>query len=94
MVFIRPDLLQHNRPMKMLLFLYLKCNLKRLVDYPNLWDYTHDLYQQPGVAETINMHHIKQHYYGSYTTVNPTDIVPSGSEIDLYKSHNRHTYSE
>ena len=73
---------------------HFKCNLKRLVDYPNLWDYTRDLYQQPGVAETINMHHIKQHYYCSHTTVNPTGIVPLGPEVDLYQSHNRHSYSE
>ena len=73
---------------------HFKCNLKRLVDYPNLWGYTRDLYQQPGVDETVNMHHIKQHYYGSHTTVNPTSIVPLGPEIDLYKSHNRHSYSE
>ncbi len=70
---------------------HFKCNLKRLVDYPNLWGYTRDLYQQPGVDETVNMHHIKQHYYGSHTTVNPTGIVPLGPEIDLYKSHNRHS---
>jgi putative glutathione S-transferase len=73
---------------------HFKCNLKRLVDYPNLWSYTRDLYQQPGVAETINMHHIKQHYYGSHTTVNPTGIVPLGPEVDLYQSHNRYSYSE
>ncbi len=71
---------------------HFKCNLKRLVEYSNLWDYIRDLYQQPGVAETINMYHIKQHYYGSHTTVNPTGIVPLGPEIDLYKSHNRHSY--
>jgi len=73
---------------------HFKCNLKCLVDYPNLWGYTRDLYQQSGVAETINMHHIKQHYYGSHTTVNPIGIVPLGPNIDLYKSHNRHSYFE
>jgi len=70
---------------------HFKCNLKRLVEYSNLWDYTRDLYQLPEVAETINMYHIKQHYYGSHTTVNPTSIVPLGPEIDFYKSHNRHS---
>ena len=70
---------------------HFKCNLKRLVNYPNLWSYTRDLYQQSGVAETINMHHIKQHYYGSHTTVNPAGIVPLGPEIDFYKPHNRHS---
>lgn len=71
---------------------HFKCNLKRLVDYPNLWAFTRDLYQQPGIADTINMHHIKQHYYGSHTTVNPTGIVPLGPEIDFYEPHNRDTY--
>ena len=69
---------------------HFKCNLKRLVDYPNLWAYTRDLYQQPGVAETVNMHHIKQHYFGSHTVVNPTGIVPLGPDIDYYESHHRH----
>ena len=68
---------------------HFKCNLKRLLDYPNLWAYTRDLYQQVGIAETINMHHIKQHYYGSHTTVNPTGIVPMGPEIDYLEPHNR-----
>ncbi|MFB3100660.1 MAG: glutathione S-transferase family protein [Gammaproteobacteria bacterium] len=68
---------------------HFKCNLKRLLDYPNLWAYTRDLYQQAGIAETINMHHIKQHYYGSHTTVNPTGIVPMGPEIDYLEPHNR-----
>jgi glutathionyl-hydroquinone reductase len=69
---------------------HFKCNLKRLIDYPNLWAYTRDLYQQPGIAETINMHHIKQHYYGSHTTVNPTGIVPLGPDIDYYESQERY----
>jgi len=68
---------------------HFKCNLKRLLDYPNLWAYTRDLYQQVGIAETINMHHIKHHYYGSHTTVNPTGIVPMGPEIDYLEPHNR-----
>ena len=57
---------------------HFKCNLKCLVDYPNLWAYTRDLYQQPGVAETINMVHIKNHYYGSHTSINPSGVVPLG----------------
>ena len=68
---------------------HFKCNLKRLLDYSNLWAYTRDLYQQAGIAETINMYHIKQHYYGSHTTVNPTGIVPMGPEIDYLEPHNR-----
>ena len=68
---------------------HFKTNLKRLIDYPNLWAYTRDLYQQPGIADTVNMHHIKHHYYGSHTSVNPTGIVPLGPEIDFNKPHNR-----
>ncbi|MEO6423063.1 MAG: hypothetical protein ABIR84_10395, partial [Candidatus Nitrotoga sp.] len=68
---------------------HFKCNLKRLVDYPNLWAYTRDLYHQPGVAETINMHHIKNHYYGSHTTINPNGVVPLGPVIDYHAPHSR-----
>ncbi len=57
---------------------HFKCNLKRLIDYPNLWAYTRDIYQQPGVSETINMVHIKNHYYGSHTSINPSGVVPLG----------------
>ena len=57
---------------------HFKCNLKRIIDYPNLSNYVRDLYQQPGVAETVNMDHIKRHYYGSQKRVNPTGIVPLG----------------
>jgi putative glutathione S-transferase len=73
---------------------HFKCNLKRLVDYPNLWAYTRELYQYPGVAETVNMHHIKHHYYGSHDTINSTGIVPIGPEVDLYEPHNRHLLRE
>jgi len=72
---------------------HFKCNLKRLVDYPNLWAYTRDLYQQPGIAETINMQHIKQHYYGSHIAINPTGIVPLGPEIDFHQTHDRNKFS-
>jgi len=72
---------------------HFKCNLKRLVDYPNLWAYTRDLYQQPGIAETINMQHIKQHYYGSHTAINPTGIAPLGPEIDFHQTHDRNKFS-
>ena len=57
---------------------HFKCNLRRLVDYPNLWAYTRELYQWPGVAETVDFAHIKGHYYGSHATINPTGIVPKG----------------
>ena len=62
---------------------HFKCNLHRLVDYPNLWAYTRDLYRVPGVAETVHMDHIKTHYYASHRTINPTGIVPLGPDIDF-----------
>ncbi len=62
---------------------HFKTNLRRLVDYPNLWAYTRELYQVPGVSSTVNMHHIKQHYYGSHITINPTQVVPKGPAIDF-----------
>lgn len=68
---------------------HFKCNQKRLMDYPNLWGYTRELYQYPGVAETINMYHIKQHYYGSHKTINPTGVVPSGPIINWEEPHGR-----
>ncbi len=68
---------------------HFKCNKRRLVDYPNLWAYTRELYQVPGVAETVNLHHIKQHYYGSHKSVNPSGIVPAGPEIDFTAAHDR-----
>jgi putative glutathione S-transferase len=68
---------------------HFKCNLRRLVDYPNLWAYVRDLYQTPGVAETVNWQHIKGHYYQSHKTINPTGIVPLGPEIDFTAPHNR-----
>lgn len=68
---------------------HFKCNLKRIVDYPHLWGYVRDLYQTPGVAETIDFWHIKGHYYQSHSTINPTGIVPLGPEIDFTTPHNR-----
>ncbi|WP_366554584.1 glutathione S-transferase family protein [Aquibaculum sediminis] len=68
---------------------HFKCNLRRLVDYPNLWAYTRELYQVPGVAETVNFHHIKHHYYGSHDTINPTGVVPLGPLLDLEAPHGR-----
>jgi putative glutathione S-transferase len=69
---------------------HFKCNIRRLVDYPNLWAYTRDLYQHEGIAETINMFHIKQHYYASHTSINPSAVVPLGPVLDLYAAHGRH----
>ena len=68
---------------------HFKCNKKRIADYPNLWNYTRQLYQWPGIAETINMHHIKHHYFRSHESINPTRIVPVGPEIDFTAPHDR-----
>jgi putative glutathione S-transferase len=68
---------------------HFKCNLRQLRDYPNLWGYTRDLYQIDGVAETVNMDHIKRHYYMSHTDLNPSRIVPGGPDIDLGEPHGR-----
>ncbi len=70
-------------------FGHFKCNVRRIYDYPNLWNYTKELYQWPGVAETVNLRHIKSHYYGSHKTVNPTLIVPIGPAIDYSTPHDR-----
>ena len=68
---------------------HFKCNIRRIVDYPNLWGYVRELYQMPGVAQTVNFSHIKRHYYQSHETINPTRIVPKGPEINFMKPHNR-----
>ena len=68
---------------------HFKCNLRRIIDYPNLWNYLRDLYQGPGIAETVNLDHIKRHYYGSHRNVNPTGIVPIGPAIDFMSPHDR-----
>jgi glutathionyl-hydroquinone reductase len=68
---------------------HFKCNLRRIIDYPNLSNYLRDLYQQGGVAATVNMDHIKRHYYGSQRHVNPTGIVPLGPQLDFLAPHDR-----
>ena len=68
---------------------HFKCNIRRLADYPNLWAYTRELYQFDGVAQTINMFHIKHHYYVSHTSINPYGILPAGPDSDLRKAHGR-----
>lgn len=68
---------------------HFKCNLKRIADYSNLSGYLRELYQVPGVADTVNFAHIKRHYYYSHTMINPTQIVPMGPEIDLTLEHKR-----
>lgn len=68
---------------------HFKCNLRRLVDYPHLHGYLRDLYQTPGIAETVNFDHIKRHYYVTHTEINPTQIVPLGPLLDLNAPHGR-----
>nr|WP_317199965.1 glutathione S-transferase family protein [uncultured Psychrobacter sp.] len=70
-------------------FGHFKCNLRRIVDYPNLWGYLKELYQVPGIAQTVNMDHIKSHYYTSHANINPTGIVPVGPKLDFEAPHNR-----
>ena len=68
---------------------HFKCNLRRIVDYSNLWGYLRDLYQHPGVAATVDLGHIKEHYYGSHESINPNRIVPKGPILDLNQPHDR-----
>lgn len=68
---------------------HFKCNLRRLVDYPNLWSYTRELYQWPGIAATVDFDHIKQHYYRSHPSINPNGIVPAGPILDLARAPDR-----
>jgi putative glutathione S-transferase len=68
---------------------HFKCNRQRLEDYRHLPGYIRDIYQQPGVAETVDFDHIKTHYYASHRNINPTGIVPAGPEIDYRAAHGR-----
>jgi glutathionyl-hydroquinone reductase len=68
---------------------HFKCNLRRIVDYRNLHGYLLDLYQQPGIAEAVDLDHIKRHYYVTHEDINPTRIVPMGPELDLTQPHGR-----
>jgi putative glutathione S-transferase len=68
---------------------HFKCNLRRIIDYPNLQGYLLDLYQYPGIAETVSIDHIKRHYYMTHEEINPTRIVPLGPIVDLTKPHGR-----
>jgi len=81
---IRFDIVYHG---------HFKCNIRRIIDYPNLQGYLMDLYQQPGIAETVNFDHIKRHYYMTHTEINPTRIVPIGPAFDLTKPHGREKIS-
>lgn len=74
----------------MVYFTHFKCNLRRIRDYPNLWNYLRELYQLPGVAETCNFDHIKQHYFRSHSSLNPLGIVPLGpADLDFSEPHDR-----
>ncbi|SDO24060.1 putative glutathione S-transferase [Lutimaribacter pacificus] len=68
---------------------HFKCNRRRIVDYPNLWGYTRELYQWPGVRDTVHFDHITRHYYYSHDTINPHRIVPIGPDIDHDAPHGR-----
>lgn len=68
---------------------HFKCNLRRIADFPNLSGYLRDLYQVPGVRDTVRFDHIKQHYYGSHATINPTGVIPKGPVLDLDAPHGR-----
>lgn len=68
---------------------HFKCNIRRIVDYLNLYGYLRDLYQHDGIAGTVNFDHIKRHYYVTHTDINPTQIVPAGPDQDLTSPHGR-----
>jgi putative glutathione S-transferase len=68
---------------------HFKCNLRRVADYPALSNYVRELYQYPGIAQTVDFHHIKGHYYASHATINPTGIIPKGPILDFDQPHNR-----
>ena len=68
---------------------HFKCNLRRISDYPNLSNWLREMYQWPGVAETVDFQHIKNHYYGSHKTINPTGVVPKGPKQDFSVAHDR-----
>lgn len=71
--------------------LHFKCNRRRIIDYPNLWAYTRELYQWPGVAKTVNFSHIVRHYHYSHESINPHRIIPINPEIDWMEPHGRTT---
>lgn len=73
-------------------YLHFKCNLRQIVDYPNLDGYLRDLYQQSGIAETVNLDHIKRHYYMTHEEINPFRIVPIGPELDFNRPHGRERF--
>ncbi len=74
-------------------YIHFKCSLRRILDYPNLQSYLMDLFQQPGIAPTVNFEHIKHHYYLTHDAINPTRIVPIGPVLDLMRPHGRERFS-
>lgn len=70
-------------------YVHFKCNVRRIIDFSNLHGYMLDLYQQPGIAETVNLDHIKRHYYVTHREINPFGIVPVGPDLDLEQPHGR-----
>ncbi len=70
-------------------YIHFKCSVRRILDYPNLQGYLMDLYQEPGISETVNFDHIKRHYYMTHAEINPSRIVPIGPVLDLTRPHDR-----
>lgn len=68
---------------------HFKCNLKNLREFPNLWGFTRDIFQTDGIADTVNLTHIKRHYFESHDMINPTGVVPLGPELDFFAPHGR-----
>jgi len=73
---------------------HFKCNRQRIADFPNLSNYLRDLYQQPGIDETVHFDQIKRHYYYSHASINPTRIVPKGPELNLHAPHDRGRFGQ
>jgi putative glutathione S-transferase len=71
---------------------HFKCNKRRIVDYPSLWGFVRDVYQLPGISDTVHIDFIKAHYYGSNANINPTRIVPIGPDIDYWEPHQREEF--
>ncbi len=68
---------------------HFKCNLRHLYEYPALWGYTRELYQVPGIAETVSLEEYKAHYYGSHRHINPSGVIPLGPVLDFTAPHGR-----
>jgi len=71
--------------------IHFKCSIRRIADHPNLWAYVRELYQRPGIAETVRMDEIKRHYYTTHPSVNPAGLIPLGPELDFAAPHGRET---